>query len=135
MAALYVLSRLSFVFYAGLAYCACLSSMVAFPVLLRWYITGRSMRMRGAAQPWEFVISSEGGEAARTIDLLNDSGAGLPVLNTEHYNVSKALNGTRFPLQQWWFPMVQLGCVCALHFAVGGIMALNELRYWAPLLQ
>lgn len=94
----------------------------------RWY-TNRSQHAyeRELRSHGEFdSISSEAIEAARTIDLLNDSERVSAGLRHGAQNVSKAERYT-LSLQQWWFPMVQLGYYLpfALVAAVGGIMALN----------
>ena len=94
----------------------------------RWY-TNRSQHAyeRELRSHGEFAsISSEAIEAARTIDLLNDSERVSAGLRHGAQSVSKAERYT-LSLQQWWFPMVQLGYYLpfALVAAVGGIMSLN----------
>lgn len=129
VAALYVLfaSASSFMLDWRIA----LVSVAGLPFLFfatRWY-TSRSQHAyeRELRSHGEFdSISSEVIGAARTIDLLNDSERVSAGLRHGAQNVSKAERYT-LSLQQWWFPMVQLGYYLpfALVAAVGGIMALN----------
>ena len=129
VAALYVLfaSASSFMLDWRIA----LVSVAGLPFLFfatRWY-TNRSQHAyeRELRSHGEFdSISSEAIEAARTIDLLNDSERVSAGLRHGAQSVSKAERYT-LSLQQWWFPMVQLGYYLpfALVAAVGGIMSLN----------
>ena len=129
VAALYVLfaSASSFMLDWRIA----LVSVAGLPFLFfatRWY-TNRSQHAyeRELRSHGEFdSISSEAIEAARTIDLLNDSERISAGLRHGAQSVSKAERYT-LSLQQWWFPMVQLGYYLpfALVAAVGGIMSLN----------
>ena len=129
VAALYVLfaSASSFMLDWRIA----LVSVAGLPFLFfatRWY-TSRSQHAyeKELRSHGEFdSISSEAIEAARTIDLLNDSERVSAGLRHGAQSVSKAERYT-LSLQQWWFPMVQLGYYLpfALVAAVGGIMSLN----------
>lgn len=129
VAALYVLfaSASSFMLDWRIA----LVSVAGLPFLFfatRWY-TNRSQHAyeRELRSHGEFdSISSEAIEAARTIDLLNDSERVSAGLRHGAQSVSKAERYT-LSLQQWWFPMVQLGYYLpfALVAVAGGIMSLN----------
>uniref|UniRef100_UPI00374E68B4 ABC transporter ATP-binding protein n=1 Tax=uncultured Scardovia sp. TaxID=655654 RepID=UPI00374E68B4 len=108
-----------------------LVSVAGLPFLFfatRWY-TSRSQHAyeRELRSHGEFdSISSEAIGAARTIDLLNDSERVSAGLRHGAQSVSKAERYT-LSLQQWWFPMVQLGYYLpfALVAVAGGIMALS----------